>query len=469
MTDVQERMHESALATGATAAFADFAVRTDAAALPEDVIHAARRAILDTVGVAVAGVDEPASRVVADYVHDTGSGAAESVIWGSKARVSASAAALANGTAAHVLDFDDAHPHMRGHPSVAVLPAVIAMGERVGASGLDVLAAFAIGVEVACRLGQLAGTEAYDRGWHVTATHGVIGATAAAGRLAGLTVEQMRMALGLAASHATGLRQNFGTMTKSYHVGRTGEFAIQAVEMIQRGFTASPVAIEGEAGYLAAFGRGTELAEEDLATVLGNPYALVDPGVNVKVYPSCAFTHAPIDLAIDLGRDIAQEDIERVVVDLVYSAPNILIHHRPRDPLSAKFSLEYCVAAGLLDHEVTLAHFTEPVVLRDDLQAMLRRVEYVVPDEWRDESYQFQTGRSRLAVHLRDGTVRRDETFAARGSAEKPLTDQELVDKFLACAGITLGRDQAEQVLEAVLNLSHGSSVTELTRRLILA
>lgn len=465
VTNTQERLPEQVLTAGATEALARFAVETETSSLPADVVHAARRAILDTIGVALAGSMEPASRIIADHVSDW-DGAAESVIWGTDERVSASKAALANGTASHVLDFDDTHGLMRGHPSVAVLPAVLATGERVGASGADALAAFAIGVEVACRLGQLAGHEAYDRGWHVTATHGVIGATVAAGRLGGLTVDQMRLAIGLAASHAGGVRQNFGTMTKSFHVGRAGESAITIVELIQRGFTASPEAIEGEVGYLAVFGRNAGFSPDELSSTLGNPFALLTPGVNVKVYPSCAFTHAAIDLAVDLASDLSAKDIDRAVVDVVYGAPLILIHHLPRDPLSAKFSLEYCVAAALTDHAVTLSHFTEPVVLRDDLQHMLRRVEYVVPDEWRAQQGPMKTGQARLAIHLVDGTVRRGETYAVRGSSERPLSDDELAAKFVSCAELSLGQRQVEEVLEMIRGFDELSSVNDLTRRL---
>jgi 2-methylcitrate dehydratase PrpD len=466
VAEIQERLPEQSLKTGATEALARLAIETETLSIPADVVHAARRAILDTIGVALAGSLEPASEIITNHVRARDS-ASESVIWGTRNVVSASNAALANGTASHVLDFDDTHELMRGHPSAVVLPAVLAMGERVGASGAEVMAAFVIGVEVACRLGQLAGHEAYDRGWHNTATHGVIGATAAAGRLAGLTTDQMRQAIGLAASHAGGVRQNFGTMTKSFHVGRAAESAITAVELIQSGFTASPEVIEGDAGYLAVLGPSTACSPDELPSAFGNPFALVSPGINVKVYPSCAFTHPAIDLAVDLASDLSAKEIDRVVVDVVYGAPLILIHHRPRDPLSAKFSLEYCVAAALIDHAVTLNHFTPPEVLREDIQAMLRRVEYVVPDEWRVQQGPLKIGQARLALHLADGTVRRGETNSARGSTEQPLSDDALAAKFLSCAEMRLGSSQAVEVHELIRGLDEISSVSELTKRLM--
>lgn len=466
MADTRERVHEQALAVGATESVARFAIETTTSSLPADVVQAARRAILDTIGVALAGSIEPVSTIVADYVTEQGS-VAESTIWGAGVKVSALNAALVNGTSAHALDFDDTHMAMRGHPSVPVLPAVIAMGERLGSTGADVLAAFAIGVEVECKLGQLAGHEPYDRGWHVTATHGVVGATAGAERLAGLSVDQMCQAIGVAVSHAGGVRQNFGTMTKPLHVGRAAESAIFAVDLVQRGFSASAEAIEGEVGYLAVFGRSPAYSPDKLSSTLGNPFALVAPGVNVKVYPCCAFTHAPIDLALDLSDDLPEGEIDRVVVGVGYTAPLVLIHHRPRDPLSAKFSLEYCVAAALVDHEVTLTHFTEPVVLRDDLQAMLRRVEYVVPDDWRAEHGPLKTGQARMELHLTDGTVRRAETDAVRGSSSRPLSDVELASKFVSCAELSLGHDRAKEVLELIGGFERLPTIGDLTSQLV--
>lgn len=465
MTDIRERLHERALNDGATESLARFAVETTTSSLSSSVVRAARRAILDTIGVALAGSIEPVSTIVADHVSNQGS-AVESIIWGSDKGVSAPYAALANGTSAHALDFDDTHVAMRGHPSVPVLPAVIAMGERLGASGADVLAAFVIGVEVECKLGQLAGHEPYDRGWHVTATHGVVGATAGAGRLAGLSVDQMRQAIGIAVSHAGGVRQNFGTMTKPLHVGRAAESAILSVELAQQGFSASPEAIEGEVGYLAVFGRSADYSPDDLSSTLGNPFSLVSPGVNVKVYPCCAFTHAAIDLALELSRTLSGQSVNRVVVSVPYTAPLVLIHHRPRDPLSAKFSLEYCVAAALVDRSVTLAHFTNSVVLRDDLQDVLRRVEYVVPNEWQAQCGPLKTGQARMDLHLDDGTVRHAETDAVRGSSDRPLSDTELAAKFLSCAELSLGLDRAEEVLELINGFERLAVVSDLTRRL---
>lgn len=455
----------SGSAIGATETFARFIVETPTSSLPVDVVDAARRAILDTIGVTLAGSAEPVGKVVAAQASAQG-GPAESTIWGTSAKVSAQNAALANGAAAHALDYDDTHDAMRGHPSVPVLPAVFALGERYGSSGAEVLAAFAIGVEVACALGQLTGQEPYDRGWHVTATHGVVGATAGAGRLAGLSVAEMRQAIGIAVSHASGVRQNFGTMTKPLHVGRAAQAAIFAVELIQRGFTASPEAIEGDVGYWVVLGRDARYSPDELAVMLGNPFQIVSPGVNVKAYPCCASTHAAIDIALEVADGLMEAEIDRVIVEVPYTAPLILIHHRPADPLSAKFSLEYCVAAALLDGAVTLDHFTEQAVERADLQALLRRVECVVPSEWQTSDGTAKTGFARIDVHLSDGTVRHAETDVVLGSPGRPLSDAQLEAKFLTCARRAIGDEQAQAALTSIREFEHLDQITQLARQL---
>lgn len=453
------------MTTSATAALAAFATETSNSALPEDVVRVARRAILDTIGVALAGSIEPAARIVTEQAC-SGGGATESAIWGAGSWASSQNAALANGTAAHVLDFDDTNDSMRGHPSAPILPAVYAIGERTGASGRDVLASFAIGVEVACKLGLFTGQEPYDRGWHVTATHGVVGATAGVGRLAGLTPTQVQHALGIAVSFAGGVRANFGTMTKSLHVGRAAQSAIAAVELASRGFTANPQAIEADVGSWAVFGRDRRYADNDIRRALGSPWDLVAPGLNVKAYPCCASTHAAIDAALSARGGLSLESIQRVVVAVPYTAPLILIHHRPDDSLSARFSLEYCVAAALLDGEVTLDQFTDESVRRPDLQALLRRVEHVVPPEWRHDDGAVKTGRARLDVYLRDGRVRHAETTEVRGSPTHPLSDDDLEAKFLSCARIAVGERPARELVGFVQGFDGLDTVGQLSRLL---
>jgi 2-methylcitrate dehydratase PrpD len=451
---------------GPTEALARFAVEMDGGSLPAPVARAARRAILDCLGVALAGSREPAAQILAAQVLSQG-GLAESTLWGAGgARTSAQHAALANGTAAHALDYDDYILSMPGHPSVPVLPAAVAVGERLGASGADVLAAFIVGFEAEAKLGAFSGQEAFDVGWHPTSTLGVIGATAAVGRLLGLDVPKMRSALGLAVSMAGGVRQNFGSMAKPFHVGRAAQSAILAVELAQRGFTASPVAIEGEFGYWDMFAGALNRDGDALARSLGNPFAVLTPGINYKAWPCCGSTFGAVDAALQVTGGLSDGVIDGVMVDVPYTVPLVLIHHRPTRPLAAKFSLEYCVAAALLDGRVTLDHFTEEALSRPDLQSLLRRVEYRVPEDWQKGAGPWKQGHGRVEVRLRDGSARRGVTTAPKGDAANPMSDQELESKFLECAALALGEERAKDALELVRSVDRLEDVRRLTETL---
>lgn len=450
------------MGTSTTAAIAAFGIETSATALPADVVEIARSAILDTIGVSLAGSIEQPARLAAEQARSQ-SNAAECVIWGTGERVTAQLAALANGTASHVLDFDDTHDSMRGHPSVAILPAVYAIGERTGATGQDVLAAFVVGLEVACKLGRYTGQQPYDHGWHVTATHGIVGATVGAGRLAGLTVEQLQHAIGMAVSFAGGVRANFGSMTKSLHIGRLGQSAIMAVELAQRGFTANTDAIESNFGYWTVFGRDARFVDEPIGGQLGNPYEIVEPGLNVKAYPCCASTHAAIDVALEVREQLGDGRIEQVTMSVPYTAPLLLIHHRPTDPLSAKFSLEYCVAAALIDGAITLDHFTPESVGRADIQALLRRVNYVIPPEWQHDDGVSKTGFARIDVHLTEGENHQAETMTVCGSPAQPLTSAELEAKFGSCAGLVFDSARVEELLGTLRTIDRAATIQHVS------
>jgi 2-methylcitrate dehydratase PrpD len=303
-------------------------------------------------------------------------------------------------------------------------------------------------------------------GWHSTSTLGVIGAAAAVGRLLSLNVPKMRHALGIAVSMASGVRQNFGSMTKPFHVGWAAHSAILAAELVQRGFTSSQVAIEGEFGYWDVFAGALNRDGDAMARTLGNPFAVEKPGVNYKAWPCCASTFGGIDAALQITGGLTDEVIDSVMVDVPYTAPLLLIHHRPTTPLAAKFSLEYCVAAALLDGRVTLGHFTEEAVHRPELQSLLRRVQYRVPEGWQKGAGAWKQGHGRVEVRLKDGSVRRGVTAAPRGDAANPMRDEELETKFLDCASLALGEGRAKDALELIRSIERLDDVRRLTEML---
>ena len=226
-------------------------------------------------------------------------GSTEASVFGHGFGAPAGEAALVNGTSAHALDFDDVNMSMRGHPSVPLLPAVLALGEKIGSSGRELIDAFVLGFEVECKLGRVIGAAHYALGWHATSTLGTLGAAAACARLLRLDMERTQIALGIAASLASGVRQNFGTMTKPLHAGWAARNGVIAATLADRGFTADSAAIEGESGLLHAASGGARLNSRALAS-LGDPWEIVSPGIGVKLYPCCYATHRAIDAALEI-------------------------------------------------------------------------------------------------------------------------------------------------------------------------
>src|SRR5438034_7111137 len=329
----------------ATSVIAEFIVKSRWEDCPVAAVDAARRAILDCVGVMLAGAAEPAARIVQQIAESEG-GAPLATIVGTRRRTGAVWAALANGTAAHALDFDDTNFAMLGHPSAPVLSAALAAGELALADGRAVVHAFLLGFEVETTLAEVLNPAHYERGWHATCTLGTMGAAAAAARLLGLDAGQTRTALAVAASQASGLKENFGTMTKPFHAGHAARSGVLAALLAREGWTASDQAIEGPQGFLHVLGAG-QLRMEPLAT-LGAPWKILTSGVAVKPYPSCACTHSIIDSALELRRihAIAPEQVEHVTVGVAASVRRILIHSNPRIGLEAKVSAELSASAS---------------------------------------------------------------------------------------------------------------------------
>ncbi|HSQ05766.1 MAG TPA: MmgE/PrpD family protein, partial [Burkholderiales bacterium] len=270
--------------------------------IPAAALDAARDALLDTLGCALAGSLEHTAEIAQQWIREAGARPVVS-IWGTPLAGSPMDAAFANGIAVHALDFDDSLPTLRGHPSATIVPASIAAGELAGASGKAVLEAIAIGVEVAGIVGQALGAGHYMRGWHTTATGGVLAATAAAARVLGLTVEQLQRAWGLAASQAAGLVRNFGTMTKPFHAGNAARSALNAVMLARAGFTASTTIFDGKNNYFDTYGGDDREPLEKVLAAFGQPWQIVKPGIYVKRWPCCYCNHRPVGGMLQLIKE----------------------------------------------------------------------------------------------------------------------------------------------------------------------
>jgi 2-methylcitrate dehydratase PrpD len=420
----------------------------------------AATAVLDTVGVALAGAAEPAAKAVQGVVAAPGPG--QSIVFGTPIRTRPAAAALANGTAAHALDFDDMCFVSLAHPSAPLVSAALAVAELKSAPGQTALDAYVLGFEIEARLGIRMQPRHYQRGWHPTSTLGTLGAAAAASRVLGLDVEKTSHALAIAASQASGLKENFGTMIKPLHAGLAAHNGVVAAMLAEHGLTGSALALDGPQGFLTAMdGQHADLG--DAAGDLGTRWEILDTGITVKLYPSCAGTHPALDALLLLRRRdrFTAGDVEAIEIDVDSIAPTILIHDRPSSGLEAKFSMPFCAAAAVVHGRVGIDTF-EPAGLGDsDVRSLMPRIVMRV-DATFDGAAPPLT-QSRVAVRLRDGRTLVQSANGARGYPDQPAGDDELAAKFLACARRTLADPSAERALTMLRAIETIADLRELT------
>lgn len=450
-----------------TEQLAHLIAETTFAQLPAEAISQAKRALLDTIGVTLAGHSEEAGRIMTSMVQDAG-GFQEAAILGTASYTSPALAALANGTLGHALDFDDVTFHMRGHPSVPVTPVVLALGEALGASGAEIVTAFILGVEVEAKLGKALSSAHARQGWHPTATLGTLGAAAAAANLLGLSALQTQMALGIAASKAGGLRQNFGTMTKPLHAGEAARHGIEAAQLAQRGFTADPHVLEARFGFLHVFAGAGEFVPERVLEYFGDPYEIVSPGIGVKPYPACRQTHRAIDAMLELVHTyhFNPDEVQEIVCTTSARMLDFLVHHQPQTGLAGKFSMEYCLAAALLHGRMGLPQFSDAAVQEPRVQALMQQVRLVHPDldqpDWDTPLPDI------IAVTLRNGERFQQRVDVPKGDPALPLTWDELVSKFQDCAAVVLPSSQIHQAVQCLSTLEELPTLQPLMASLTL-
>jgi 2-methylcitrate dehydratase PrpD len=446
----------------ATGRLVEFVLKTTLADCPEPVLVQVRRATLDTIGCMLAGAPEPVAAIVRRVARAEG-GTPLCTVVGTSLRTAPTWAALANGAAGHAHDFDDTNFALLGHPSVPLLATALASGEAEMADGAAVALAYVIGFEVDAAIGRALNPDHYTRGWHATTSIGTLGCAAAAARLLGLDAAQTVHALGIAASLASGLKENFGSMTKPYHAGHAARNGTLAAQLAREGLTASESALDGRQGYAAAFS-GTTLPA-DVFDGLGQRWEIVASGIAVKPYPSCALTHSAIDTlaALRTRHALRAEQIARVEVRVHRVVPDVLRHERPTTALERKFSMPYCAAVALARGGVDLGHFGDGAV-DDDVRALMERVTMLVdpamPDGLEQQAW------SRVTVTLTDGRVLAPPVGGARGHPDHPLDAAALREKFLACAAPLLSRDDASAIADQIDHLEDIPDIRALTSRL---
>ncbi len=446
---------------GITEEIANFVVDTQFEDFSRDVQQIAKRCIMDGVGVILAGSTEPCSRIVREYVLSTG-GKKESTILGKGGvQVPVRFAALVNGTSGHAIDWDDtaiSKTPERGvllHPTIPPLAAGLAMGEKLGVSGRDLLTAFLVGFEVECKLAEAISADHRIRGYHTSGTCGIFGAAVTVSKLMKLSVEQVRSILGMTVSMAAGLDVNLGTMTKPLHVGRAAENGVICTQLSALGFEANLEALEGHKGFFEAFGGGFD--PDRIHGKLGRPFAIVDPGVSIKFYPCGVVGHSTIDAmrSLVVEHDIKPEEIDRVKVTTgsnILPPKGPLKYKKAQTALQAKFSIPFLMASMLIHRKVGMMEFTDEFVQNPMVQEMMDRVETVVNPEFD------VMGRNRyisvIEIRLKDGRLIKGKSAEyLRGSPQNPLGKEEIAEKFNDCVQRVLNRNHAEELLATIEQL----------------
>jgi 2-methylcitrate dehydratase PrpD len=452
---------------GATMKIARFVVDTGYADIPRDAVEKAKRTALDCLGAALAGVGEPVSQTITGYVTKLG-GPPQASVFGAGVKVSVPDAALADGAIAHALDYDDCGAKI-GHPSVLVLPAVLSLGEHVGASGQDILVAYILGLEVEGKLALHADFKLMQARLSHQTWYGSIGAAAACAKLLKLDLAKIRMALGIAANFACGLSANHGSMAGAMAAGNAGRNGVVAALMAQEGFTANPNIIEAKNGFYDTLVGRDHYDAERMAESLGNPFYILSPGIGLKKYPSCYHTHRALDGVFQLLGEhrLSDKDIAEVDVGTSERAMRVLAFSEPATPYQAKFSMPHCIAAAVVDRQVTLDTFTAHKMEDRGISEARKKIHLSFPDVpiWpglADVGPDTEFVGNPVTIRTTDGRSYSARVDIPRGDPALPLTDNELLVKYRECGRSQLRSDDIERSVDLVLGLEKVADIGTL-------
>ncbi len=427
--------------------------------------------VTDGLAVMLAGSRTECAKKLATYALKE-TRLSTSTLVGFKTKTSPTLAALVNGASGHADDYDDTQlasskDRIYGlltHPTVPVLAAALAVGEQVSCSGSELIEAFITGFEVECKMAEAINPKHYRRGFHTTATIGAFGAFAAAATLMGLRGEELRCGLGITASLASGIRVNFGTMTKPLHAGRAAMNGVTAMTLAEMGFTADQNALDGQWGFFQVLGDGYD--KDNIMGKLGKPYSIVDPGATLKMYPCGSLGQPSMDALLEMVREhgLTQDNVKEV---RLRAGPNILEplrYQMPVNELEAKFSLQFGLSSILLEGKAGLREYTDEYVNSPKVQQMMRRVRTMHDSELARMGTDKM--RSVVEVELDDGRVLRRVAEDARGTPEKPLREEDVYSKFMECSSFVLGEEESRTMYEEVKRITEYSDINEFTNQL---
>ena len=432
---------------------AQFVVDFPTQDIPSDVMHLAKRCLMNYSGVALFATLDPAIDILLDLLRAEGCSLAATVI-GSGFRTSAQNAALANGFLGHLEDYDDTHTTVI-HPSAPILPVALALSEQRTVSGKDLLGAFAVGVEVACRIGLVIVAHFRDGAahWHITNTCGVLGAAAAAGRLLKLTQEQMVYAFAIAGTQACGVREVFGSMCKPFHAGKAAQNGVVAALLAQRGFTGTDGIFEGARGLVGVMAKGHDINEA--TKDLGARWELRQNGL--KPYACGQANHGFIDAALALRKQpgVTPQTIKHIQGSVEQFAPALVRRRHPRSGLESKFCYYHSVAAALTDGQALPAQFTDERASDPAIESLRNRIDF-------DEDPSLPRRAVRVTLELNDGRTYTERVDHPTGTPGNPMSDTMVQEKFNGLASKVLGAEKAEKAQRALWGVDKLSDVSEL-------
>jgi 2-methylcitrate dehydratase PrpD len=434
-----------------TQILAEFVATHPSRGWSDAVDHEAHRTFMNWLGCAVGAARHEAADAALAAVRML-EPSAQATVLGRKDRVDMASAALVNGITSHTFDFDDTHLKTIIHPAGPVASAVLALAERQGSSGRDVIDALVLGIDVSCRVGNMMYPEHYDRGWHITGSTGMLGAAAACSRLLRLDARKTQMALGIAASQPVGMREQFGTMTKPFHPGGAARAGLMSALMANHGYTASPKALEAPRGYAQ-----TVSTKNDWSQIIGELGQRFEISFNSYKPFACGIViHPSIDACVQLREQgVRPEQVDRIELKVHSLVLELTGKKEPADGLQAKFSVYHGCAAGLMFGRAAEDEFSDDVVNRPDMVALRRKVVATVDDTIDEASVD-------VTAVLTDG--RRVHVFVknAIGSIENPMTDALLEGKFRGLSDPILGAAATGKLIDACWTLGEAKDVRAL-------
>ena len=435
--------------------------------IPANAKQVAINCIIDTIGVTLLGATEPVVSVLQSALAgDVTSGNA--LVFGGNRRAGVLEAAFINGTASHAVDYDDMAQAMGGHPSVTLVPVIFALGEVLASTGAEVLEAYIVGFEAECRIGHVVNPDHYEQGWHPTSTIGVFGAAAAAARLLKLDVQGTTTALAIAASLASGVKANFGTMTKPLHVGQCVRNGLMAAQLAANGFTANSGALEHKQGYFQAYDGLENVHQERLLAGIGDGLEIEQDSIGVKQFPCCGSTHPAVRAMLALrGQGLKAEEVETIQI---MTHRNRLPHTdnpSPQSALGAKFSIQYATVRALIDGAPRLRHFEDAAFCEPQVRALLAKTSVAA----------YPSGAA-AAEHEESKEMAADITVVTRAGktltlhvphqlgrgGKDPMSAEEMLEKYSDCAGRLLPPAQVSASFQALQQLENCKNIGDIAK-----